>query len=162
MSVTDIDTKLQQFTIDLVLLGRSVGLAAAKTSEGDAITIENWEPRIRFMNIIETMAWKCRPRQEKDGEISFKFNIKATFGEEMELGFFPYDLQKLSLVFSTPIPLRRKDGTEVLKFGLSDHPSVMQMKNYRLGKVWHLFKKVTMHIRESDTWQTAPLSPFGL
>ena len=158
MSVTDIDTKLQQFTIDLVLLGRSVGLAAAKTSEGDAITIENWEPRIRFMNIIETMAWKCRPRQEKDGEISFKFNIKATFGEEMELGFFPYDLQKLSLVFSTPIPLRRKDGTEVLKFGLSDHPSVIQMKNYRLGKVWHLFKKVTMHIKESDMADSTSLT----
>jgi len=158
MSVTDIDTKLQQFTIDLVLLGRSVGLAAAKTSEGDAVTIENWEPRIRFMNIIETMAWKCRPRQEKDGEISFKFNIKATFGEEMELGFFPYDLQKLSLVFSTPIPLRRKDGTEVLKFGLSDHPSVIQMKNYRLGKVWHLFKKVTMHIKESDMADSTSLT----
>ena len=76
--------------------------------------------------------------KENDGELLFKWLLKMTFGNEFELDYFPFDMQELEMVFSSPIP------TSNLAFIPADdsNESVIQRSNFRLNKVFFLFRKV--------------------
>ena len=45
------------------------------------ITADNWEPRIRFLNLSDCDDWKMKVKTTDNGEIGFKYMIAGTFKE---------------------------------------------------------------------------------
>lgn len=100
LSISRVDTVQQVFDAEVTLRGKTVGLA----SLGGAATPENWEPRIRILNMVATTTWRYRARLLDDKEMDLKWTIAGTFTETFELKHFPRDRQDLSLRISSPIP----------------------------------------------------------
>ena len=141
MSLLDVNTKTQEFSVEMILIGQTQGMKDLRVIANDGalhpITLANWEPRITCLNEVKTTSWRMRGK-ENDGELLFKWLLKMTFGNEFELDYFPFDMQELEMVFSSPIP------TSNLAFIPADdsNESVIQRSNFRLNKVFFLFRKV--------------------
>eukprot|EP00966_Prymnesium_polylepis_P031281 727382-Prymnesium_polylepis.3 len=88
LSVHNIDTVMQTFDVEFVLRCRTLNASALRTIEGEPVRTDNWEPRIRFMNQLDTRKWQMR-KSPKDGEIDYKYSIAATFSELFEMRSFP-------------------------------------------------------------------------
>ena len=74
-----------------------------------------------------------------EGELLFKWLLKMTFGEEFTLDYFPFDMQPLQMVFSSPIPT---SNLIFVPAGSDEEESLIQRTNFRLNKVFFLFRKV--------------------
>mmetsp|Transcript_93210 Transcript_93210/g.263507 ORF Transcript_93210/g.263507 Transcript_93210/m.263507 type:complete len:413 (+) Transcript_93210:81-1319(+) len=98
ISVSTVDTVQQVFNAHVAIRGRTVGLASTGANP------ENWEPRIRILNLITTDTWKYRAKVAPDGEMEMKWTIGGTFAEAFELQTFPRDRQDLSIRISSKVP----------------------------------------------------------
>lgn len=104
LSVHEIDTANQTFRMELVIRSRTLGVPTAKTQSGDPVTIDNWEPRIRLLNLLESSKWNMSSKPGANGELEFKWTIAGTFSQTFDLSAFPVDRQDLSLSVSSAIP----------------------------------------------------------
>jgi len=68
------------------------------------VTIDNWEPRIRLLNLLESSKWNMSSKPGANGELEFKWTIAGTFSQTFDLSAFPVDRQDLSLSVSSAIP----------------------------------------------------------
>jgi hypothetical protein len=103
INIQKIDTVSQTFDAGFVLRMQTLNAnepgTFLHTKDCQKISAEsrNWEPRIHFGNLISTNSWSMKMSDSADGEISFKFNISATFTQQFHLEAFPFDTQVLSL-----------------------------------------------------------------
>merc|ERR1712032_1739336 len=81
ITIFSIDTVQQSFSAEIVVRGRSVGLAAV----AGKVSTDTWEPRIRILNMIDTKRWNYRARLTEDHEMDLKWSISGVFSETFEL-----------------------------------------------------------------------------
>jgi hypothetical protein len=103
LMVNNVDTVQQLFDASVVLRGKTTGLASL-AGTGTEVTPDNWDPRIRILNLIETRTWKRKAEVTDSGEIELKWTIDGVFAETFELQQFPRDRQDLSLIISSNVP----------------------------------------------------------
>ena len=146
----DRDNVGQTFVCEFVLRGRTLNAAQLKTVAGEPVTVDNWEPRIRILNMLESSIWSMHASDCADGELEFKWRICGTFGERMELESFPLDCQKLQLDISSAIPAHKPDDpkAKILTFcNWADRPqcsAAVQRRNFTQSNVFELGAAVTM------------------
>mmetsp|Transcript_83645 Transcript_83645/g.194475 ORF Transcript_83645/g.194475 Transcript_83645/m.194475 type:complete len:409 (+) Transcript_83645:29-1255(+) len=104
LNIHNLDTVQQTYEAEMVIKGRTRGAAVARTEHGETVTPDNWEPRVRLLNLISTAKWTYRAKLCDDGELQVKYNIAGTFTERFELQAFPRDRQDLNLHISSAIP----------------------------------------------------------
>ena len=109
MSCHAIDTVEQQFSCEFVLRVRTLNAASLRTAERDErVTHENWEPRIRILNLISIERWRMRPAtlgpDAPQGEIDFKYTISGVLAEPFQLALFPFDTQVIAFQSPSILP----------------------------------------------------------
>jgi len=127
--------------MDFVLRCRTLNATELLTLDGETVEPDNWEPRLRFLNLIDTRKWSMHSRRLSDGELEMKYSVSGTFSEKFELGKFPFDVQALSLVISSSIPFCTSDGKHVLRLEqMPDAAStgVVQRSNFSASNVFDL------------------------
>ena len=150
LSISALDNVSQTFVCEFVLRGRTLNAAKLKTAAGEPVTVDNWEPRIRILNMLESSIWGMHASDGGDGELEFKWRICGTFGERMELQSFPLDCQKLQLDISSAIPAHKKDdpSAKLLTFcnweNRSQGSAAVQRRNFTQSNVFELGAEVTM------------------
>ena len=139
LSISKVETVDQQFDAEFVLRCRTLNAKDLLTVGHEPVEPDNWEPRLRFLNLLETKKWSMHSKLDDDGELTLKYTVAGTFSEKFELGAFPFDVQALSLVLSSSIPFRTPDGTHVLR--LEPMPNtfgVVQLSNFSASNVFDL------------------------
>ena len=107
LSVSNVDTVGQSFRCEFVLRCRTLNIAADKVrvvGTGAEVTPDNWEPRVRFLNLLETITWGYHAKKKSDGEIEMKFSVMGVFRTSFNLERFPFDTQELRLEMSSSTP----------------------------------------------------------
>ena len=156
LSISALDNVGQTFVCEFVLRGRTLNAAKLKTAAGEPVTVDNWEPRIRILNMLESSIWGMHASDGGDGELEFKWRICGTFGERMELESFPFDCQKLQLDISSAIPAHKQDdpSAKLLTFcnweDRAEGSAAVQRRNFTQSNVFELGAKVTMKQTLSD------------
>ena len=152
----DRDNVGQTFVCEFVLRGRTLNAAQLKTVAGEPVSVDNWEPRIRILNMLESSIWSMHASDCADGQLEFKWRICGTFGERMELESFPLDCQKLQLDISSAIPAHKKGDpkAKILTFCNWADPAqcsaAVQRRNFTQSNVFELGAAVTMKPTLSD------------
>merc|ERR1711907_359445 len=73
MSLNSIDTHEQTFRCKLSMRLESVNAPDVKMMHSQQpVTIDNFEPRVRFLNLVETDEWDMKSKMLDDGNMSFK------------------------------------------------------------------------------------------
>ena len=156
LSISALDNVGQTFVCEFVLRGRTLNAAKLKTAAGEPVTVDNWEPRIRILNMLESSIWGMHASDGGDGELEVKWRICGTFGERMELESFPFDCQKLQLDISSAIPAHKQDdpSAKLLTFcnweDRAEGSAAVQRRNFTQSNVFELGAKVTMKQTLSD------------
>ena len=152
----DSDNVGQTFVCEFVLRGRTLNAAQLRTVAGEPVSVDNWEPRIRILNMLESSIWSMHANDCADGELEFKWRICGTFGERMELESFPLDCQKLQLDISSAIPAHKPDDpkAKILTFcswaDRAQCSAAVQRRNFTQSNVFELGAAVTMKPTLSD------------
>lgn len=111
-SVATIDTVGQTFSCEFVLVAETLNAKGLTIfGSGEKISPDTWEPRIKFMNKLEETKWRLNAKMGRDGEVVYKYIVAGTFAETFELGNFPFDVQHLSIIVSSAIPMVSSDGS---------------------------------------------------
>jgi hypothetical protein len=151
ISIQKIDTVSQTFDAGFVL--RMTTLNANErgtflhTKDCQKISAEsrNWEPRIHFGNLVATNSWSMKMSEGADGELSFKYNISATFTQQFHLQSFPFDTQVLTL------QLTSSRWCENLEFESSaTRRNVIQKENFSQANEFDLDDVVLCKSTKSD------------
>ena len=105
LSLFAIDTVEQRFSCEFVLRCRTLNASRLRTEAGEHVSHDNFEPRIRIVNLIAVERWRMRPSACKvEGELEFKYTIAGTLAEPFQLSLFPWDVQTLTITLSSAIP----------------------------------------------------------
>ena len=100
-NVPAVDTAAQTFQAIFVLYCKTDGIQDVKLGDGSAVSVHNWEPRLRLDNLMEESLWIMKPKMFDSGELEFKYKIRRIFSNLMSLRSFPFDFQKLTLTLSS-------------------------------------------------------------
>ena len=83
-SVVAVDTVAQTFEATFCLRMTTTNADQVKTEFGDSITVDNFDPRLKMINLFDTKKWKMKPSLEEDGvNVSYKYEISGTFSEQV-------------------------------------------------------------------------------
>jgi hypothetical protein len=177
LNISGIDTVAQTFDCEFVLRCRTLNIQrdSIKTVTGESVNSQNWEPRIRFMNLLSTTKWNFNSTLAKNGELHLKYTVAGTFAEAYELERFPFDRQGLTIAMSSSIPYevetdqgpKRILSFEEMPRSISSKPFVVQTDNFQASNVYCLEPTVKFEsshtAREaSTTGTTRPLLKFEM
>lgn len=116
MSITSINTQEESFKAKIALRLFSTNASEVKSENGDMLTTDIFEPRIRFLNLLETDMWEMKAKMLPDGNMSWKYMVQGTFYEPLELQEFPFDVQPLTMKLSTAIPAKEMGWNNAIRF----------------------------------------------
>mmetsp|Transcript_4128 Transcript_4128/g.7719 ORF Transcript_4128/g.7719 Transcript_4128/m.7719 type:complete len:402 (-) Transcript_4128:90-1295(-) len=157
ISLSEIDTVSQRFTSEVVIRAATTNLIRDKIrvqGTEEEVTPKNWEPRLRFLNLLSTTTWERQEKMTGDGELAFKYHVSGTFSEQMELFDFPFDAQDLTFTLSSAIPADKIVMRELQpSIGKDQHrqTSAIQNRNFAESNVYKLADNLRFKEEISDT-----------
>ena len=141
ISLSEVDTVNQCFTCEMVIRAATTNIVrdGVRVKEtGRAVTPGNWEPRLRFLNLLSTTSWGRQEKMTEEGELAFKYHVSGTFSEQMELFDFPFDVQDLSFILSSAIPSSYLSISELHDEASSTRQtSAVQAQNFAMSNVYY-------------------------
>lgn len=105
-SLLRIDTAAQQFSMRMHVeiwlpIWRHPGLCLL---DGNPLTPESWNPQLECTNAVEMRQWDMRASLVERGAVShssqhirYAYDLDGTFSETLELAWFPFDRQQMSV-----------------------------------------------------------------
>lgn len=105
-SLLRVDTAGQQFSMRLHIeiwlpIWRHPGLSLL---DGHPVTPESWDPQLECANSVEVRKWEMRSSLVERGancssskHIRYAYDVDGTFSETLELAWFPFDRQQMSV-----------------------------------------------------------------
>ena len=134
-SLLRIDTAAQQFSMRLHVevwlpIWRHPGLCLL---DGNPLTPESWKPQLECTNAIEIRQWDMRASLVERGAISnasqhirYAYDLDGTFSETLELAWFPFDRQQMSVKLHL-----RRSPKEVRLEPLGQRPLKGRHRNFK-------------------------------
>jgi len=164
MSISNIDTLNQQFDCGFFMIVETTNAHELEVINNE-LTVDNFDPRIRFLNLTNTKVWRMRVRRKtRDGNVQFrcKYEIYATFSDEMMLQKFPFDVQSLKLLLSSVIPIEH-----LLLTCSSKKPVVLQKTGFGAKNVFEMHETVFVRVGNTEKKQSThgierPLMHIGV
>ncbi|XP_048777841.2 uncharacterized protein LOC125681694 [Ostrea edulis] len=117
LKLSDIDTVKEQFAAEVFIESRWPEKSLDHGKENDNLDFSKyWNPKLLVQNVTSATKDKVWKKLEygKNGEafIVEKRRIKGIFTENLELQDFPFDLQDLSIVLTSELPLEELEIIE--------------------------------------------------
>ena len=152
LALSNISLTEQTFDAQFVMRAITTNLQDCKVrGSNEPVTADNWEPRLRFSNLIDTSEWRQNPPKSlPNGELCFKYFVRGTFSEKFELGAFPFDTQRMTLCLSSAIPEGAIDLREIQPNAEIRRSGTVSTRNFAQSSAYNLEHEVYFRRTSSD------------
>ncbi|KAK3786486.1 hypothetical protein RRG08_058542 [Elysia crispata] len=165
LRIIDIDTVGQQFEAEVYIEARWTEKkfqGRSMMALADVEFQQCWDPQLKLLNVVGDLDMEKTSmvlRYEPDSispVLVYMWHVKGVFRERMELQHFPFDVQELSVVLSSSLPVEHVDLLEEPTYDSSVNLGALQdseeWKNYRHVEFTRDVKK-----REMDSFSKHPV-----
>ncbi|XP_059163316.1 uncharacterized protein LOC131946512 [Physella acuta] len=148
ISISDIDTISQQFEAEVYIQAKWSESQFAGMSEEQLQKVEFyqcWDPCLKILNVIGSLdsdRSTMMLQYEEDRiypVLTYMWHVSGLFKEHLELQHFPFDVQELSIVLSSDLPL-----DEIELVGDFFHPSHVSVRALKDSQEWRAYHHVEM------------------
>jgi len=163
LTVGDVDTKSQRFVSEVLIQAKWTepkleGVSDA--SELDSIP-DLWDPKLKIQNLEEIKGgrdekWHTVKLGDKEPPVViYRRRLKGSFYENMELKDFPRDVQDISVILRSELPM-----SEIEFLPDPDELSTVETTTFQDKQEWSMYRHVEVSTKIPETDEDEDESPF--